>query len=432
MKFFFKFILWLLIVLLLLITIFIGYLLYKPEQSEVTKKLLAYSQQYNSNLDRDPYFDFIGLDANSTSNPTELGKLRYHQFWQQDPMKSISKVTKNSVKNLPIGIQSDKNVLDSELINLLEGIGNQYALNKLSSIYVDKKKILDAYQKNDYLINRYLKIINNPNYKNLVLPNTSKDFVSDQIKLFINLNRLHIAYLVLNGDTEGIHTILVNLMMHIDQTQITERFMVMKMIDETVDILHMMNLEKKHLYSVQPFTQKALSLKQVYAALFINIDQSFREIENPKQEADEKNITSKLVSMLFFDKNQTSNMFANYFQASIDLSELSYKDFKTKVNENVVLQNSTTKVKNYIGNHIYNKSSTLPLKQYVVMNRLILDHKIQLFNILNQQQSWDVKKLNSNSEGYEFYINKDQLCIRSPYVSNKKFNKNSCLLAELS
>ncbi|NAR98732.1 hypothetical protein [Acinetobacter haemolyticus] len=419
----------------LFITIFILWLQHDESLNDTTNELFAFQQGYQPDLKEHPYFIALGLDAKQDIDPMLLGRLRYHQYWAHYFTAPLSESDAQNSLELNIAQKFKGSGIDGHSKELLSNLSkNRDKGIDLELLAKSKQQLNLGFEKNQYLVQRYLNLIHQKNYRDLSLPANSA--LLDYSNM-MNIHYLYISKLAMDRDADVLKSYIDQLILiYADTTSLIYKMLLNRMIDSSLTLLHFLVDDVDSHMSVMPMTDQQLSYRKVFAGELWFITTGLPSYENhikntsSHEEVIDNSSAIGLIgkSNLFFLPNMTINQFARQYQPYIELSESPYLKFKAEVNligKQEQDQQQLFKLKNYIGNILVNIGSP-SFVDYIVRSRL-LDHKIRVFNVLHGGKEWDLEQLNLNKDGYAFYQTQHELCIRSPYLKKIDWNQDSCL-----
>lgn len=409
--------------------------------SKESQVLLDQVQMYDPDLQEHPYFFELGFDAKSDIDQILLGRMQYQYGWSKDQYLNGLHDDSDSISNDPryIAIEKFKGQFLSEqdeafLKNFSkkasnEGMSYRYLLNnktQLQRIYTQQRMLNHRFQ-------QYLVL---PPSEHVLL--TSMAGAMPPYTLIMRMHYLYLSHLAFQGDQLAITKYTKQLMAKYQQPMpMIHKMFINEMISQNLNILNDLNrISSLKKQSLPQLTLKQISLKNELSTEFANMfvilnnlldsDKNSNQAEKPKQL--KQWIFFKLYS-LFYNKNISINHYAEAVQSAILLSELNDLEFKKQLTNFKKPKEKPNALKNYWGQKILGNDEDLNWEHFVVRPRL-LNQKIRVFNVLLENRHVNLKQLNQNAQGHEYYQKNGELCIKSPAPNDSKANLEryrSCL-----
>lgn len=408
--------------------------------SKESKALIANVKKYDPHLKEHPYFLVLGFDAKADVNPYELGSKRYHTDWkwfyENDLSADQPTHLKSSIRQ-DVGLfflEKDEKIFD--LIREKSAQGFSY------QILLEHQHDLQRMNQDQSLLNsRFQQFLNLPVNERVLLTNYLGETAN--FSLMVKIHQLHLSNLAFHKNIADIEAYLKLLIQKDrDALPLIDKFVYQTMISQTIDVINDLNrLFGINFSEIQQFSHQQLSLENALSYEFasgfelnvkmneeVNLFKSGNLDSDHNEHSVFKGWAFKHLSKLLFHTNMTANQSAQVVWPYIQDSKLDFKEFKSAPKHNPVGMPIAYKVKNYLGN-IFSSIGNPDWGRYAIRLRL-LDQKIRVLNVLNKQRShFDLKQLNQNSDGFEYYKAEGQLCIRSPKPLSPEDEKKykSCL-----
>ena len=412
--------------------------------SKDANELLAMVQFYDPNLKQDPYFYMLGFDARKDIDPQVLGREKYQFGWNEFYKNKISWNGERTKDPIFIKIQESTGVfLKPKDEELLKELNRDDSLQQTyQGILKHRSDLQRIYQQQTLLNQRYQKYLMLKPSDRILL--TSISGATPNYILIAHAHYLYILHLTLNGNIHALTQYTEQLILKNQHaSSLIHKMFIHKMISQNISILNEFNRSQlKKIKKISQLTPKQMSIRTAMADEFGGSVAQFNQIGGVEYNLFEKldengkfkeqtglaSYVYKKVKPYLYLPQMTENRYANYMMPAILLSEKSDPKFKKSLmhlNQNV--ENSWS-VKNFFGKKLADIAN--PNWTFYAVRLRLLNQKIHVLNVLVQNRKIDLKQLNKNQQGFEYYEKNGELCFKSPDPEGTEANEKryrSCL-----
>ena len=409
----------------------VGFLFWLTRDEPLSKEaelLLANVQLYDASITEHPYFDVLGFDARSDLDSQVLGRLIYRQGWSEYYNTSDVKIDYERNRQKLSRLKFE--YLTNDEKNLLKEILNQNDEHLFyRNLLNNKLQLQRLYLRQSVLNKKFQDFVKQHNSTKPLLLSVNTDYPNYSLIRMAHL--IYLSDLFFKNDKTEIAIYIEQLIYKSTKAEnLVEKMVIISMLSQSVVVLnHLNHGEISSNIRIPTLTKGQMSLRSSLSVEFASLSVYWDQI-NSKSEGmglfdhiDEhgnvvdvkplKKYFLKALSPFLFLKNMTKNEEARYYQSIIEITELNNPKFKsTLIDKTFEKELKLKSIRNVFGQKLAHISSPSWLK-YSMRLRL-LNQKIQVFNVLANNRQFDLKQLNLNTDGYEYYRTETELCIKSP------------------
>ena len=397
--------------------------------SKESQVLLDQVQMYDPDLQEHPYFFELGFDARNDADQILLGQLQYHSDWSNFIQHQLGEEGKNNNQDLEKFRGQFFSQKSIDMFKAMQAVAKEQGLSY--QLYSQNRAELQRLYASQGMLNaRFQRLLNAPQSDKVLLL-TAQAKIPDFI-LIIRMHHLYLSHLAFKNDISGIVKYIEKLEQMNTHVPLIDKMIQLSMLSDSLNILNDLNRKTpKVQFQIPRLTPPQLSVRYNFAdeiartesiLVKFNDDQVFaKNIDHIFENKNSSSIKLWLYYSfvhLFFLKNTSLNSYAEPISSFVSLSEMENNQFKQAIQKDLNIQQNRAPFKNYLGYKIVDVA--MPAwKSYVVSPRFV-NQKIQILNVLVQNRQFDLKQLNQNKEGYEYYQTATELCIKSPDPQTKE------------
>ena len=397
--------------------------------SKESQALLDQVQMYDPDLQEHPYFFELGFDARNDADQILLGQLQYHSDWSNFIQHQLGEEGKNNNQDLEKFRGQFFSQKSIDMFKAMQAVVKEQGLSY--QLYSQNRAELQRLYASQGMLNaRFQRLLNAPQSDKVLLL-TAQAKIPDFI-LIIRMHHLYLSHLAFKNDISGIVKYIEKLEQMNTHVPLIDKMIQLSMLSDSLNILNDLNRKTpKVQFQIPRLTPPQLSVRYNFAdeiartesiLVKFNDDQVFaKNIDHIFENKNSSSIKLWLYYSfvhLFFLKNTSLNSYAEPISSFVSLSEMENNQFKQAIQKDLNIQQNRAPFKNYLGYKIVDVA--MPAwKSYVVSPRFV-NQKIQILNVLVQNRQFDLKQLNQNKEGYEYYRTATELCIKSPDPQTKE------------